>query len=90
MPEQRRNGSGTLTYRWLVGVLLSLTVMGGAGWMTSLHAQVITITQTMNQHGERLAVVETATRSIDRSLLDIKDVLHRLEDRVETVGDRKR
>lgn len=90
MPDQRRNGSGNLTYKWLVGVLLTLLVGGGMGWMSSLNAQVTTIANITSLQGERLSAVETMTKSIDKSLADIRDTLHRVEDRVQVVGDRKR
>jgi len=53
MPDQRRNGTGSLTYQWLAGILLTILMAGGAGWMTNLNAQVVS-------QADRLARVETA------------------------------
>ena len=52
MPDRRRNGNGSLTYKWLVPVLLGLLVMGGGGWIATIHAQVA-------DQSDRLARVET-------------------------------
>lgn len=66
-PEQRRSGNGTLTYKWLVPILLGLLSLGGGGWVATIHAQV-------SGQSDRLARVETAVLRLPR----IEDKLDRL------------
>ena len=67
IPDRRKNGNGSLTYKWLVPVLLSLLMLGGGGWIATIHAQV-------TGQGDRLARVETAILRLPR----IEDKLDRL------------
>ena len=52
MQEQRKYDNGSLTYRWLAGLTLSLVILGGGGWVSLIHAQVVS-------QSDRLARVET-------------------------------
>lgn len=90
MPDQRRSDGSALTYKWLVGILVTILLAGGAGWMTNISAQVTSITVTTTSHEARIASVETTAHSIERHLSDIRQTLHRMEDRVTVIGDRRR
>ena len=51
--ECRRKGNESLTYQWLVPILLGILMLGGGGWVSTIHAQVAS-------QSDRLARVETA------------------------------
>ena len=51
--ECRRKGNGSLTYQWLVPILLGILMLGGGGGVSTIHAQVAS-------QSDRLARVETA------------------------------
>ena len=81
---ERRNGNGTskLVY-WMMTTAVALVVMGGMGWMTHM-SNAIAEVQVLSAHrGERLSTIEA-------NYLGINTRLTRIEQKVDTLLERKR
>ena len=86
--ECRREGMG-VTFKWLVGVLLTLLFMGGGAWMTSLYAQVSNLQTTSVGHAERLAALESTVKSIDKHMGSMDRNVERILDQLERQASRR-
>lgn len=73
-------GNNALTWRWLGGVLLSVLILGGSAWMTTMYAEVSRVKEEakadrviVNQVDKKVGVIEERTRRTEQDVQEIKD-----------------
>ena len=69
-----------VTWKWLVGTLMSLVLLGGGTWMTTMYAQVNKVQeeqkqdrQTVNDVKTKVGVIEEQTKRTQEDVKEIKD-----------------
>ena len=67
-----RNGSVTKT--WLIGILTTLVLGGGAGWMSYVHTQIDAIAGEVKKQKEKDTEVAVIKTKVERLEQDMKDV----------------
>ena len=69
-----------LTWKWLGGVLISVLILGGGAWMSTMYAQVNKVQEEQKQDrkavGEidkKVGVIEEQTKRTQEDVREIKD-----------------
>ena len=72
--------NGALTWRWLGGILLTLIVMGGGAWMTTMYAEVGKVKEEQKQDRQttqdvkaKVGVIEEQTKRTQEDVKEIKE-----------------
>ncbi|MDP3703750.1 MAG: hypothetical protein U1C74_15920 [Phenylobacterium sp.] len=72
--------NGMLTWRWLGGILMSIVLLGGGGWMTHMATEVDKVKQEQKQDRERtqevkekVGVIEEQTKRTREDVKEIKE-----------------
>ena len=72
--------NGALTWRWLGGILLTLVVMGGGAWMTTMYAEVGKVKEEQKQDRQttqdvkaKVGVIEEQTKRTREDVKEIKE-----------------
>ena len=72
--------NGTLTWRWLGGILMSIVLLGGGTWMTHMATEVDKVKQEQKQDRERtqevkekVGVIEEQTKRTREDVKEIKE-----------------
>ena len=72
--------NGLLTWRWLGGILLTLIVMGGGAWMTTMYAEVGKVKEEQKQDRQttqdvkaKVGVIEEQTKRTQEDVKEIKE-----------------
>jgi len=72
--------NGALTWRWLGGILLTLVVMGGGAWMTTMYAEVGKVKEEQKQDRQttqdvkaKVGVIEEQTKRTQEDVKEIKE-----------------
>jgi len=70
----------SVTWKWLVGILVSIVILGGSTWMTVMYAEVGKVKeeqkqdrQTVNDVRNKVGVIEEQTKRTQEDVKDIKD-----------------
>ena len=76
MPER----SVSVTWQWLAGIVISILILGGSAWMTSMYAEVGKVKDEQKQdraatHGitVKVGVIEERTRRTEDDVREIKE-----------------
>ena len=70
-PPDPANGGMARFYRWMLGVALTVLVVAGAGWMSSMQAHHAALSTVAALQGERMARSEEHMRAQDAQLEEL-------------------
>jgi len=69
-----------LTWKWLAGIAMTILIMGGGAWMTSMSGEVGKVKeeqkadrQTVNDVKSKVGVIEEQTKRTQDDVKEIKD-----------------
>jgi len=69
-----------VTWKWLAGIAMTILILGGGAWMTTMYAQVNNVQeeqrqdrQTINDVKGKVGVIEERTRRTEEDVKDIKE-----------------
>ena len=84
------NNRNYLTYRWLVGILIGLLIVGGGAFMAMRNARVSfleeslgSVNGTVEEHVAKIAALEEAIQTLKLDTSDIKRDIKILLQRVK-------
>jgi hypothetical protein len=66
------NGDGHRLSWLIMTSACAVVLLGYTGWMTSINANIVTLSNTAAQRGERLATIETNYKSLEARLWRIE------------------
>ena len=73
-------GNNNVTWKWVAGIAMSVLVMGGGAWMSTMYAQVGKVQeeqkqdrQTVNDVRSKVGVIEEQTKRTQEDVKDIKE-----------------
>ena len=76
MPER----SVSVTWQWLAGIVISILILGGSAWMTSMYAEVGKVKDEQKQDRAvtqdikgKIGVIEERTRRTEQDVQEIKE-----------------
>ena len=71
---------GSVTWRWLVGILMSVVMLGGGTWMTTMYAEVGRVKEeakqdraALNGVDKKVGVIEERTKRTEQDIQDVKE-----------------
>ena len=74
------NGRNGVTWKWLVGILMTVLTPGGGAWMTTMYAEVGRIKdeqkqdrQTVNDVRSTVGVIQERTQRTEKDVQEIKE-----------------
>ena len=89
-------GNNNVTWKWLVGILMSIVVMGGGAWMSSMYAQVGKVQeeqkqdrQTVNDVRGKVGVIEEQTKRTQDDVKEIKDTQKKTNEKLDELLRRR-
>lgn len=86
-----RLGSNGVSKTWLIGILTTISLAGGAGWMAYVHTQIDAIAgeQKKQKDNDAAAKSETAVikTKVERLEEDIKDVRSEQKDQSKKLDE---
>ena len=72
--------SNSVTWKWLAGIALTVLLMGGGTWMTTMYAEVGKVKEeqkqdrkALDQVDKKVGVIEEQTKRTQEDVKDIKD-----------------
>lgn len=76
MPDR----SPSVTWQWVAGILMSLAILGGSAWMTTMYAEQGKLREEQKQDRvttgsirEKVGVIEERTRRTEEDVKEIKE-----------------
>ena len=85
-----------VTWKWLVGILMSIVVMGGAAWMSTMYAQVGKVQeeqkqdrQTVNDVRGKVGIIEEQTKRTQEDVREIKDTQKKTNEKLDELLRRR-
>ena len=77
--------TNSVTWKWLAGTFLSILLLGGAGWMRMLNAEVQTVKGDQKKDREaaseargKVGIIEERTKRVEQDVQEIKEDLKEL------------
>ena len=74
------SGTNGVTWKWMVGIMATIILGGGAGWMTTMWAEVSGVKEdqkhdreSINQIERKVDVIEERTRRSEEDMKELKE-----------------
>ena len=91
MPEHNN-----VTWKWLAGIAISILVMGGGAWMSTMYAQVGKVQeeqkqdrQTVNDVRGKVGIIEEQTKRTQEDVREIKDTQKKTNEKLDELLRRR-
>ena len=74
--------NGSVSQKWLLGILVSIVLMGSAGWMTYVQGQVTTLQVHQAARGADIEVIREKVKRLEEDVRDANKKLDELLRRI--------
>ena len=88
--------NNNVTWKWLAGIAISILVMGGGAWMSTMYAQVGKVQeeqkqdrQTVNDVRGKVGVIEEQTKRTQDDVKEIKDTQKKTNEKLDELLRRR-